>query len=197
MSIAVLRVQVLDLSNCTILVSLCSSISALTQLSDLDLSGPNMLFKHGPSTHWIRNRRPAAEGAALPDDAAETAYNLSMQMHEGRTHVLPEQQQLGVLPELSSLSSLRRLRLAHNRDMRVLPSSVCSLTQLEQLDASSCSLRYLNDELWQCVGLRELLLGDNVLASLSDDVRGLTNLEVRPSQWHTWAWGHVLQAGIE
>jgi hypothetical protein len=172
-------VQVLDLSNCTILVSLCSSISALTQLTDLDLSGPNMLFKHGPLTHSIRNPRPAVEGAALPDDAAGTAYTLSLHLHEGRTHALPEQQQLGVLRELASLSSLRRLRLAHNRDMRVLPRSVCKLTQLQHLDASSCSLRFLNDELWQCVGLRELLLGDNVLASLSDDIRGLTNLEVR------------------
>lgn len=173
-------VQVLDLSVCTNLVCLSSGISSLTQLTDLDLSGPNMLFKQNQKITYLRNRHPVGPER----DAASTAYSLNLEA--ARAHPLSEQQQFGVLPELSTLSSLRRLRLVHNRDMRVLPSSVCSLTQLQVLDASSCSLRYLNDELWQCVGLQELLLGDNVLALMSEDIRGLTNLEVGPWQWHTW-----------
>lgn len=185
--------QVLDLSSNTTLMSLCSSFSCLTQLTDLNLSGPNMLFKDTSNMDAVVHTLPLAAAAPAAVTAhMHTADGLSrpplrhldestanaLILESARRAALSEEQQQGVLPQLRSLSSLRRLCLAHNRDMRVLPDSVCSLTQLEYLDGSSCSLRYLNDELWGCVGLRELLLGDNVLAALSEDIRGLQNLEV-------------------
>jgi Leucine-rich repeat (LRR) protein len=91
---------------------------------------------------------------------------------------LSHQQQLQALPDLAQLTNLRKLSLAHNRDLSVLPGSLSVLTQLEVLDARSCSLRFPPDELWACVGLRELLLGDNVLAGLPDDISKLQKLEV-------------------
>lgn len=176
--------QVLDLSGSASLTGLGSTFSCLTRLTELNLSGPNLLFKDhtGSSTHPAADTAAASGGplhapAALATHPAPTPQDLPTLSHE---------QQRDLLPQLGALPNLRRLSLAHNRDMRMLPASLAGATQLRVLDVSSCSLRFLGEELWECVGLRELLLGDNVLAALGEDISRLQQLEVRLAPGGTW-----------
>lgn len=177
--VCVLCVQVLDLSCNTTLCSLGSGFSSLSSLTELNLAGPNCLFKDP-----VHHSSPANHTAGSNVISFAAVAGLSQNTPAGdaadaSAPLLSHEQQLQVLPQLAQLTNLRELSLAHNRDMLVLPASVCGLTQLEVLDVRSCSLRYLNDELWDCGGLRELLLGDNVLDALPDDIGRLQKLEVR------------------
>lgn len=168
----------LNLSDNLYLESLGSGFSGLSSLSSLNLTGPNCLF------------RDNARHPLTPPPCQQPQQQSQQQVHStsnasnptaaaGDEHVLSHEQQLELLPELALLSSLRELWLSHNRDMRVLPLAVCRLTALRLLDAVDCSLRYLNDELWECRELRALLLGDNVLADVPEEVGQLQKLQVR------------------
>jgi Leucine-rich repeat (LRR) protein len=173
--------QVLDLSCNTALFSLGSGFSSLSSLTELNLAGPNCLFKDPVHQHSTPASHSAAGGNVV-SFAAVAGLGQGPPAGDAADASAPQlshEQQLQLLPQLAQLTRLRKLSLAHNRDMLVLPASVCSLTQLEVLDVRSCSLRYLNEELWDCGGLRELLLGDNVLDELPDDIGRLQQLEVR------------------
>lgn len=175
----------LDLSSNSHLACLGSGVSSLGSLTELNLSGPNLLFRdHTDHSHFGTDTAAgAAGGSADPQHthAVTAAHgdNSPTLQDSSELPILSHEQQRGLLPQLSALASLRKLSLAHNRDMRVLPSSLAGATQLEVLDASSCSLRFLDDEPWGCVGLQELLLGDNVLGLIGEEIGNLQQLEVR------------------
>lgn len=97
--------------------------------------------------------------------------------------VLPHEQQLQALPELSCLPRLQKLLLAGNYTMRVLPACLSSVQQLRVLNASSCGLNFLTEELWECSALEELLLADNVLTEVPESVGRLQQLQVRCGCW--------------
>lgn len=175
--------QVLDLSGSASLAGLSSTFSCLTRLAELNLSGPNLLFKDHTSSAHPTADTAAASGGPLHAAAALGTHPAAATMPQNLP-TLSHEQQRDLLPQLGALPNLRRLSLAHNRDMRMLPASLAGATQLQVLNVSSCSLRFLGEELWECVGLRELLLGDNVLAALGEDISRLQQLEVRRQGAH-------------
>lgn len=171
----------LDLSFNINLQSLGGGFSCLIALTALNLSGLDSMWRQSPAPpppavdgdegNNIGDNDNAADVEGADDDAVFPAADADLA-------ALPHMQQLQLLPELRSFSSLINLSLASNRNMRMLPASLSALTRLQVLDARHCGINFLNDELWECLGLRELLLSDNVLSALPDDISRLQKLEV-------------------
>lgn len=161
-------VQVLALSRSPRLHSLGPGFTSLSALTELNLSGLNSLFLVKPMGSAQARQiiaPPSAELQGIEDLFLPPA-------------VLSHQEQLEVLPELRSCTALVKLSLTSNRDMRVLPASLSALTALEVLDVGGCGLNFIDEQLWGCVELRELLLQDNVLTTLPDDISKLQKLQV-------------------
>jgi Leucine-rich repeat (LRR) protein len=185
-----LLLQVLDLSGAASCRSLGPGFSSLTSLTELNLSGPSGLWANysaaAASAHTSMQPvdSSAAEVAARFDAAllggccTSSAAAARAALPQLLLPPLPHQQQLLLLPELAALQQLRRLILAHNRQLVVLPAAVSALTGLTCLDAGGCGLRWLGDEVLSCVGLQQLLLGDNVLVEVPEAISRLMSLRV-------------------
>jgi Leucine-rich repeat (LRR) protein len=185
---------VLDLSGAASLRSLGSSFSSLIRLTELNLSGPSGLWADysaaaaattaaaaAANTHSSSVEPGLAEHLNLVGAAGcctSSAAAARAALPQLLLPPLPHQQQVLLLPELAALQQLRRLVLAHNRQLVVLPGALSVLTGLSHLDASGCGLRWLGDEVLSCSGLQELLLSDNVLVELPDDISRLQPLRV-------------------
>jgi Leucine-rich repeat (LRR) protein len=150
-----------------------TALGALTALTELSLTASVGVWADFSPAGYSAAALAAASGQPPPRPGLRAVLPSVMLLP-----AMPHEQQLQVLPQLASLSNLRRLSLANNRYMRTLPACLSALTQLEVLDARACSIAFLNEELWQCTGLRELLLSDNVVQMLPDNIGQLKQLKV-------------------
>lgn len=162
--------------------SLGSGLSHLTSLTTLNLSGPSGLWLDYSGQHLATTAAAAAAGlnptAAASTSNGGSAAAAKAALPQLLLPALPHQQQHQLLGELASLTNLHTFILSHNRQLMVLPGCVSVMTGLRVLDVRGCGIRWLGDDVLQCVGLEELLLGDNVLDEIPPGVRRFTNLKV-------------------
>eukprot|EP00878_Enallax_costatus_P007664 GHUV01008023.1.p1 GENE.GHUV01008023.1~~GHUV01008023.1.p1 ORF type:complete len:460 (+),score=174.93 GHUV01008023.1:34-1380(+) len=174
--------QELDLSACGVLRTLGPGLSHLTNLTSLNLSGPSGLWLDYSAQDHATTAAAAAAGPSSAVTAASSSSGSAAAVRAALPQLLlpalPHQQQHQMLGDLASLTSLRMLDLSHNRQLMVLPGCVSGLTGLRLLDVRGCGIRWLGDDVLECVGLQELLLGDNVLADIPGAISRLTNLMV-------------------
>ncbi|KAL0699168.1 hypothetical protein Bca4012_055290 [Brassica carinata] len=160
------KLKNLTLTLCSSLMELPSSIGNLTNLENLDLSGCLNLvgfpFSIGNMTNLKKLFLKQASGSTT-----ESSY-------------LYRRPNLVELPSsIGNLTNLENLDLYGCSSLAELPSSIGNLTNLENLDLSGCSsLAELPSSIGNMTNLKKLdLFGCSSLAELPSSIGNMTNLE--------------------